>query len=512
VAFRGQDTKLEIPRYRHFGTWKQYTRKDMPFLHWFKRKSESTDAETQSVLAEKSASIPMNAPEPIPSQVRPETRPGPNEMEPSDPTFIPQNLSVDSELPPSETDAPPALPHLSVTIGAFYSKLPAHLLTPNTPDLTRFVQIAEDDVMLDHETEEATLLLSILSLSCPEIFIRAVDESDDVPVTFPIGRPKETELPNAETSDRLVETETPLPSDEDSFDASIGGSSKEEIKLRLQAILTDFPPQLEPVAIDSLLGTQAEIALPLDLIQSQLPHGRVVIPGEMFCKALPSDLKPYFESIDPAAEIPIPLQEIFSRLSPSAIKVREDQEVAHPEAPIPTPFTEHADEDAKRFAQAPVEAPAAVNETPEPKDEAPRIAVENDSKRLQAIFLTDEPLDLVKTIQNVAGLPGLKSCLLSTTEGLKLAGSFGDPEQEKAISTLLPELFDWTGSKLEALRAGTLETITFYYGLHQLSTFVRGKLCLTVIHDNRPFKPGVREKIRTVLNELAALSAPERTT
>ena len=81
------------------------------------------------------------------------------------------------------------------------------------------------------------------------------------------------------------------------------------------------------------------------------------------------------------------------------------------------------------------------------------------------------------------------------------------PGQEKAISTLLPELFQWAGSKLEALHAGTLETITLYYGLHQLSTFVQGKLCLTVLHDNRPFKPGVREKIQAVINELAALSA-----
>jgi hypothetical protein len=248
----------------------------------------------------------------------------------------------------------------------------------------------------------------------------------------------------------------------------------------------------------------------MGLIQAQLPHGRVVIPAEIFCKALPGDLQPYFESIDPGAEIPIPLQEIFSRLPPSAIKLREDQEEDHPDLPIPTPFTEHADEDAKRLDQISVVA-AATDKTPEPKDEPPLIPVENDSKRLQAIFLTDEPLDLVKTIQKVAGLPGLKSCLLSTTDGLKLAGSFGELGQEKAVLTLLPELYGATGSKLEALQAGTLETVTFYYGLHQLSTFVEGKLCLTVAHDNRPFKPGVREKIRAVLNELAALSAPERT-
>jgi hypothetical protein len=508
MAFRGQDIKLEIPRFRHFGTWKQHTRKDMPFLHWFKSKSERNVAETESVPAEKSPSVPTNAPKAVVSQLRQETGPGPKETGSGDFPDVSQNPLVNSEPAIIETEAPTTVAHLSVAIGAFYSKLPAHLLTSKAPDLARFVQIAEDDVVLDEETEEATLPLSILSLSCPEIFIQAVGGSDDVPVTFSISRPKASEKPAAETTSDS--TEAPLPPGEHELVADVAVSGEEEIKLRLQTILADFPPQLEPAAIGSLLGTQAEIALPLGLIQSQLPHGRVVIPAEIFCKALPSDLKPYFESIDPAAEIPIPLQEIFSQIPPSAIKLREDQEEDHPDTPIPTPFTEHADEDARRFAQIPVEATVAADETPEPRDEPPRITVENDSKRLQAIFLTDEPLDLIKTVQNVAALPGLRSCLLSTTDGLKLAGSFGDPGQEKAILTLLPELFDWTGSKLEALQVGTLETITFYCGLHQLSAFVQGKLCLTVVHDHRPFKPGVREKIRVVLNELTALSAPER--
>jgi hypothetical protein len=480
----------------------------MPFLHWFKRKSENTEIAHQTLPVEKSVSIPANAPEPVASQSPPESGPSTNQIEPAD---SPLTLFVDFEPATSEASASTEGPHLSVAIGAFYSKLPTHLLAPKTPDLARFVQIAEDDIVLDEEAEEATLPLSILSLSCPEIFTRAVDGSDDFPVTFYIGRPKGSEQQAAKTDDRPAETEAPLPPAEDTFAADLGGSDQEEIRLRLQPILTDFPPQLEPAAIDSLYGTQAEIALPMGLIHSQLRHGRVVIPAEIFCRLLPADLRPYFESIDPAAEIPIPLQEIFSRLPASAIELREDQEADDPGAPIPTPFTEQVEEDAKRFAQIPVEATAAANETPEPKDEPSRIAVENDSKKLQAIFLTDEPLDLVKTVQNVSGLPGLRSCLLSTTDGVKLAGSFGEPGQEQAILAVLPEVFGWTGSKLEPLQEGALETITFYYGLHQLSTFVQAKLCLTVLHDNRPFKPGVREKIRAVLNELTALSAPERT-
>ena len=121
--------------------------------------------------------------------------------------------------------------------------------------------------------------------------------------------------------------------------------------------------------------------------------------------------------------------------------------------------------------------------------------------------MTDEPLDLAKTIQKVAELPGLRACILSTVSGLKLAGGLEDPDQEKVISTFLPELFQRTHSNLEALGTGALETITLCYRLHQLSTFVQGELCLTVFHDNRPFKPGVREKIQAVISELSALSA-----
>jgi hypothetical protein len=451
----------------------------MSFLHWFKRKSESTQSQAGLSLAGKLATDQANTSEIVSANSRQETRPGtpPDEQRPGDLQSLPQNMAVASEPATSEPNAPSTAPHVSVPIGAFYAKLPTHLLTPKKPDLARSVQIAEEDLLLDQETQEATLPLSILSLSCPDIFVRAVGGSDDVPVTFSLNRPKELER---------------------------------EIRLRLQPILSDFPPNLEPPSIHTLIGTQAEIVLSLDMIQPQLALGRVVVPAETFREALPSELKPYFESIDPAEEIPIPLQEVFSRLPPEAIKLREDQEIDRPQETIPTPFGPHAEEDAKRFSQTLAESTPPANESLQTKDEPPKVAVQSDSERLQAIFMTDEPLDLATTIQKVAELPGLRSCILSTTDGLKLAGNLGDPGWEKAISAVLPELFQRTRSTLEELRAGPLETITLYCGLHQLSTFVQGKLCLTVLHDNRPFKPGVREKIQAVIRELAALSAPEK--
>jgi predicted regulator of Ras-like GTPase activity (Roadblock/LC7/MglB family) len=452
----------------------------MSFLHWFKRKPESSEAEANPVPNQKTATEQAHTPEPIMADLRPET--GPQSLPSEYGVAEPQLVSPGSEVAPEPaTDGarlPFVAPQISVPIRAFYEKLPAHLLTSKKPDLGRIVQIAEQDVVLNSETQEATLSLSILSLSCPEIFDHPIDDAEDLPITFPVR--------------------------------TVDAGSEKEITIRLDSVLSDFPPELETPSIRSLVGTEVEIALPLGLIQSQLSHGRVIVPAEIFCRALPSDMKPYFATIDSAAEIPIPLREIFPQIPAEAIKLREDQETDGPEETIPTPFTAQAEEDAKRFSEIPASAALPADEAPQPKVQPLRMAGKSDSKRLQSLFMTDEPLDLAKTIQKVAELPGLRACILITTDGQKLAGGLEDPDQEKVISTFLPELFQHTQSNLEELGAGALETITLCYRLHQLSTFVQGELCLTVFHDNRPFKPGVREKIQAVINELSALSASEK--
>ena len=395
----------------------------MSFLHWFKRKPESSEAEAKPVLTQKIATEQANNPEPIMADLGPET--GRRSLSREDRATEPQSISpspeVATEPAASETKPPLESAQISVPFGAFYEKLPAHLLTSKKPDLGRTVQIAEQDVVLDSEAQEATISLSILSLSCPDIFVRAVDEADDVPITFSIQQPEKFE-PSTEDGILSKESETPSPTAATAPVSTVDAGSEKEIKVRLEPVLSDFPPELETPSIRSLIGTQAEIALPLGLIQSQLVHGRVVVPAEIFCRALPSDLKPYFAAIDSAAEIPIPLREIFAQLPAEAIKLREDQETDGPEETIPTPFTTHAEEDAERFSEIPAIAVPTANQAPQPKIEPPRIVFESDSKRLQSLFLTDEPLDLVKTIQKVAELPGLKACILTTTDGLKLAG------------------------------------------------------------------------------------------
>jgi predicted regulator of Ras-like GTPase activity (Roadblock/LC7/MglB family) len=321
-------------------------------------------------------------------------------------------------------------------------------------------------------------------------------------------------------------------------------SAKTEIRLRLGPILSNFPLNLEQPSIPALSETEAEMVLPLEVIQSQLANGRVVVSAGMFCRALPNDLRPFFDHIEPTAEIPIPLREIFLHLPPEAIKLREDQEIDCPRATIQTPFSTQAEEDAKRLGQGGALGGAPAPPGPEPildKEETPasneaattapvyssdalpadvgeqqvpsppsrflsEIPVNVDSDKLRSIFMTDEALDLPKTISMVGELPGLRACLLNTVDGLKLTGNLDDQNQEQAISALMPALFQQAQSKLASARLGTLETITLSCGQGQLSTFIQGNFCLTVLHDNRPFKPGVREKVQAVISELVTLT------
>ena len=273
-------------------------------------------------------------------------------------------------------------------------------------------------------------------------------------------------------------------------------TSERKIRLQLEPILSNFPPDLEQPPVPVLGDTTAEIVLPLDLIQSQLAEGRVVVSAAMLCSVLPGNLKPYFEAIDPGAEIPIPLREIFLRLPPGLIQLREDQEIDRPEPAILTPFSQEVEEDAKRLDQS---APTP----PEPTPQSSKISFKVDSERLNAIFMTDEILDLPKTLGMVAELPGLRACLLNTTDGRKVAGTLNDPSQEQAISALVPVLCKDARPRFAGMRLGKLETITLFFSQNQISTFIQGKFCLTVLHDGRPFKPGVREKVQAVISELA---------
>ena len=360
----------------------------MSFLNWFKKKSRNTEGEGKPSGADESSSEPSTSTLTASGNAGQETAADAPfiEQQSASPPVMPLSATDTPKQPASVTAGPSATPHFFVPIGAFYEKLPPHLVAPERPDLTRLIEIAEEDVVIEQESQEATVPLSILSLSCPDIFVRPVAGSDEIQITFFVNRQLSTAVaeppdqPAAQPLENPIQAresgnaEVPAGISAEGAPASASSSAgfeftgpaenaEREIRLRLEPILSNFPLGLEQPSIRALSETRAEIVLPLDVIRSQLPKGRVVISAAMFCGALPNDLKPYFDAIEPTAEIPIPLREIFVHLPPEVIKLREDQEIDYPESSIQTPFSKQKEEDAKRLGR---DAPTPPGSGPMP--------------------------------------------------------------------------------------------------------------------------------------------------
>ena len=267
------------------------------------------------------------------------------------------------------------------------------------------------------------------------------------------------------------------------------------ISLQLQPILKTLPLSLEQPALRSIVDSNAEIALPLKLIQSQLSSGHVVVKVAALLEAMPEHIRGALSQIDSSTKVPIPLEEIFRNLPNDAIRLRDDQVIEDPGEILQTPFTEKAQEDSKRFAELGAGTPP---ERPIPDPDA-------GFARLNSIFVTEERLDLPAVLAKVAQLPDIKACLLTTGDGRFVAGSLGDERLDHALQALMPGLFDQSASKLSEAGLSPLQTITCSCRDEQLSSFGQDKVFLTVLHGHRPFKPGVREKLFRVLEELAKM-------
>jgi hypothetical protein len=323
-----------------------------------------------------------------------------------------------------------------------------------------------------------------------------------------------------------------------------GVGFNQNVRVALSPILRNLPPELNQAALHDVAGSNSEIELPFDLIRPQLANGQVTVPILTFLEAVPETVRVAFGNVDQSAQVPIPLKEIFRHLPSNALPVRADQEVDELRDPIDTPFTATAREDAERFRKATSTVAESEKNSPQLEDSAqlelgdsgksdnPEAATsppeptappapepvksealtkpELDFSSLQSVFLTDERLDLPIIIDKVSGLPGLQTALLHTADGRRLSGAIGDERFEHAVLTLFPALFSQAKTQLNEQECSGLETLTFCWHQEQVSVFSDGRLCLSVRHSRRPFKPGVREKLSLIFSRLTeVLSSSE---
>ena len=153
--------------------------------------------------------------------------------------------------------------------------------------------------------------------------------------------------------------------------------------------------------------------------------------------------------------------------------------------------------------------PAAVQEAPLIKTEhlpasELKAAIEiPDQNTLQAIFMTEEFLSLDRVVELCGGLPGIRSCVLA--HGAAVLASHNVPESLDLVSLSAHALEMLAAIRQSAARmgVGAVPAVTIHSEKGPITFFPQPELCLLVLHQDRGFVPGVREKLQQVLEYLS---------
>ena len=183
--------------------------------------------------------------------------------------------------------------------------------------------------------------------------------------------------------------------------------------------------------------------------------------------------------------------------STPAQPVPSELESVEPEPnPVEPPVKESAPE-------APAQEAVLVEIEHLPKFESKRSAEIPDQDALQAAFMTEEFLSVDRVVELCGGLPGIKSCVLA--HGSAVLASHNVPESIDLVSLSAHALEMLAAMRQSAARmgVGAVPAVTIHSEKGPITFFHQDAVCLLVMHKDRGFVPGVREKLQKVVEYLS---------
>ena len=229
-------------------------------------------------------------------------------------------------------------------------------------------------------------------------------------------------------------------------------------------------------------------------------------------------------TVEPVAEPAAPTDESKVEEPVQPEQLVAEVVTAPVEIPFPTP-TEAQAAPTPEPPVAPEPTPAAVPEPPAaavppspppiPLFPLPKVSVEHaahleilppslplrrfDQDAVQALFMTEETLDLPKISRLAASLPGVYACVIATRDQACTGGTLPDGFDLAALLGLAPRVGEAAGR----MPIGQLKHFTLYGDAYSVSFFERNGLSLCAVHRPRSFVPGVREKLVALADELS---------
>ena len=160
----------------------------------------------------------------------------------------------------------------------------------------------------------------------------------------------------------------------------------------------------------------------------------------------------------------------------------------------------------------------AVNPSEEPSSKDLSIKLERlwkldptdqlaDAAALQALFMTEEKLTLERVMGLAGQLPGLKACVLAHGDQVVCASNMPAGIDQRALSSQAMTMLTQIRDSSVKMGLGAVPAITLHAEEGILSFLYQGELCLLVLHADRGFVPGVRERLQEMLAHLTSAQA-----
>ncbi|PTX98212.1 hypothetical protein DB345_05090 [Spartobacteria bacterium LR76] len=258
------------------------------------------------------------------------------------------------------------------------------------------------------------------------------------------------------------------------------------------------PPPVDPLPKPDTAPEAENIETPKDETAAQ----KSLNPTEETAKPVEPVRPPASETVPPPIPVtPAPEPIAKTEQTPTPEQVKPEPIKAEPAKVEPTKPEPPAPQHLVKTS------PAVLVETEHLPKKGPD-AVGNQDE-IQSIFLTEEYLSVDRIVELCVALPGINSCVLS--HGASVIASQNVPDSIDLVSL--------SAHALEMLRAmressakmgiGAVPAVTIHSEKGPITFFQKEDLCLLVLHKDRGFIPGVREKLQQVIDALNKANLPK---
>jgi predicted regulator of Ras-like GTPase activity (Roadblock/LC7/MglB family) len=128
-----------------------------------------------------------------------------------------------------------------------------------------------------------------------------------------------------------------------------------------------------------------------------------------------------------------------------------------------------------------------------------------DQEKLQALFLTEEKLNVRRVVELCGELPGIRSCVLTRDDAVVASHNVPENFDLVGMSSTASKMLSAMQESSSQLGIGALPALTLHTERGPLSIVQNNRLTLLVVHADRGFIPGVREKLTATLGELSRM-------